>query len=83
MAAVAGMYLAHLVDARTPLLVADDLGVRIRLGNQWRGLPWDAVDRVVVQPRRGPFRDGRLMFSPHSLPRALDGLEPAAAAPRP
>ena len=76
MAAVAGMYLAHLVDARTPLLVADDLGVRIRLGNQWRGLPWDAVDRVVVQPRRGPFHDGRLMFAPHSLPRALDGLEP-------
>ncbi len=76
MAAVAGMYLAHLVDARTPLLVADDLGVRIRLGNQWRGLPWDAVDRVVVQPRRGLFRDGRLMFAPHSLPRALDGLEP-------
>ena len=56
-------------------------GVRIRLGNQWRGLPWDAVDRVVVQPRRGLLRDGRLMFAPHSLTRALDGLD-AARPPR-
>ena len=75
MASIAAVYLANLVDARTPLLVADELGVRIRLGNQWRGLPWDAVDRVVVQPRRGLFRDGRLMFAPHSLSRALDGLD--------
>jgi cytoskeleton protein RodZ len=75
MAAIAAVYLGHLVDARTPLLVADDLGVRIRLGNQWRGLPWDAVDRIVVQPRRGPVKDGRLMFAPHSMSRALDGLD--------
>ena len=75
MAAIAALNLANLVDARTPLLVADDLGVRIRLGNQWRGLPWDAVDRVVVQPRQGLLRDGRLMFAPHSLSRALDGLD--------
>ena len=78
MAAIAVLYLANLVDARTPLLVADDLGVRIRLGHQWRGLPWDAVDRVVVQPRRGLVRDGRLMFAPHSLARALDGLDARA-----
>jgi cytoskeleton protein RodZ len=75
MALVAAAFLANLVDARTPLLVADDLGVRIRLGNQWRGLPWDAVGKVVVQPRRGLVHDGRLMFSPHSLSRALDGLD--------
>ncbi len=75
MAGIAAFYLATLVDARTPLLVADDLGVRIRLGNQWRGLPWDAVDRVVVEPSRGAAKDGRLMFAPHSLGRALDGLD--------
>src|SRR4051794_15445152 len=75
MALVAAAFLANLVDARTPLLMADDLGIRIRLGNQWRGLPWDAVDKVVVQPRRGLVHDGRLMFSPHSLSRALDGLD--------
>jgi transcriptional regulator with XRE-family HTH domain len=75
MAMIAGFYLSNLVDSRTPLLVADDLGVRIRLGNEWRGLPWDAVNQVVVEPRRGPLRDGRLIFSPRSLGRALDGLE--------
>src|SRR5688572_26793147 len=45
---VAGFHLAALLDARTPLVVADGLGVRIRLGAQWRGLPWDAVARVEV-----------------------------------
>ena len=75
MAMIAGFYLSNLVDSRSPLLVADDLGVRIRLGNEWRGLPWDAVNQVVVEPRRGPLRDGRLIFSPRSLGRALDGLE--------
>ena len=64
LAVIATYYLATFVDARTPLLVADELGVRIRLGNQWRGLPWDAVDRVVVQPRRGLFRDCLLYTSP-------------------
>jgi hypothetical protein len=78
MAVIAGMYLAALVDARTPLLVADDLGVRIRLGDEWRGLPWEAIGQVVVHPRRGLLRDGRLVFSPRSLARALDGLDAKA-----
>src|SRR4051812_31093109 len=30
--------LAALLDARTPLLVADELGVRLRLGGTWVGL---------------------------------------------
>jgi hypothetical protein len=75
MTAIAVVYLASLVDARTPLLVADDLGVRIRLGDEWRGLPWEAVGQVVVHPRRGLLRDGRLVFAPRSLARALDGLD--------
>ena len=74
-ALVAGFHLNGLLDARTPLVVADELGVRIRLGAQWRGLPWDAVAAVEVLPRRGLFRDGRLVFRPHGLDRALDGLE--------
>lgn len=74
-ALIAGLYLSALVDARTPLVVADDLGVRIRLGQQWRGLPWEAVGQIVVQPRRGVVRDGRLVFAPHNLGRALDGLD--------
>jgi cytoskeleton protein RodZ len=75
MAVVAGWHLARLLDARTPLVVADALGIRIRLGHQWRGLPWDAVAEVQVHPRRSVLHDGRLVFWPHSLDRALDGLE--------
>ncbi|HSJ20250.1 MAG TPA: RodZ domain-containing protein [Nocardioidaceae bacterium] len=75
MSLVAAVYLASLVDARTPLLVADDLGVRVRLGHEWRGLPWEAIGQVVVHPRRGFLRDGRLVFTPRSLARALDGLD--------
>ncbi len=75
MAGIAAVHLAHLVDARTPLLIADDLGMRIRLGSQWRGLPWDAVDTVVVQPRRSLFRDGRLVFDPQGQDQSLDGLD--------
>jgi hypothetical protein len=74
MAVVAAVYLATLVDSRTPLLVADDLGVRIRLGDEWRGLPWEAIGQVVVHPRGGPLRDGRLVLAPRSLARALDGV---------
>jgi cytoskeleton protein RodZ len=78
MAVIAAVYLSSLVDARTPLLVADDLGIRIRLGHEWRGLPWEAVGQVVVHPRRGLLRDGRLVFAPRSLARALDGLDAKA-----
>ena len=78
MGILAAVYLASLVDSRTPLLVADDLGVRIRLGDEWRGLPWEAIGQVVVHPRKGLLRDGRLVFGPRSLARALDGLDTKA-----
>ncbi|CAM3486715.1 helix-turn-helix domain-containing protein [Nocardioides zeicaulis] len=60
-------WLAGLVDARTPLLVADVQGIRIRLGRTWRGLPWTAVHHVEHLPRRGPLHDGRLVVVPHNL----------------
>ncbi|HET7358303.1 MAG TPA: RodZ domain-containing protein [Nocardioidaceae bacterium] len=75
MAVIAAAYLAALVDSRTPLLVADDLGVRLRLGSQWRGLPWEALGEVLVRPRRGLLRDGTLMFAPRSADRAMAGLD--------
>ena len=75
MAVIAAVYLSSLVDSRTPLLVADELGVRIRLGDEWRGLPWEAIDRVTVHPRRGLLRDGRLVVTPRNLGRALEGLD--------
>jgi cytoskeleton protein RodZ len=65
----------NLLDARLPLLVADELGVRFRLGRQWRGLPWEAVDRIVVSPRRGLLRDGRLVVNLHHMHRAIEGIE--------
>ncbi|KQV69673.1 hypothetical protein ASC64_07505 [Nocardioides sp. Root122] len=60
-------WLAGFVDARTPLLVADAQGIRIRLGRTWRGLPWTAVHHVEHTPRRGLLRDGRLVVVPHNL----------------
>ncbi len=78
MGALGVMFLGALVDSRTPLLVADELGVRFRLGREWRGLPWEALDRVVVRPRRHLLSDGRLVLAPRHLARALEGMQPRA-----
>jgi hypothetical protein len=69
---------AHLlafVDARTPLLVADTQGVRIRLGRSWRGMPWGALARVEHRPRRGVLRDGRLVLVARNPERVLEELD--------
>ncbi|MGI8524052.1 MAG: helix-turn-helix domain-containing protein [Nocardioides sp.] len=66
--------LAALIDARTPLLVADDQGIRIRLGRSWTGLPWGALDRVEVRERHG-LRDGRLVPEPRYAHRVLEDLD--------
>ena len=63
MALVAVAHLAALLDARTPLLVADDQGVRLRLGRSWTGLPWGSLRRVEVTGGSG-LRDGRLVLVP-------------------
>ena len=75
MAGFAVVFLHSLLDSRTPLLVADELGVRLRLGSQWRGLPWEAIDRVVVHPRKGFLRDGRVLISLVHVTRTIEGLE--------
>ena len=68
-------YLAGLVDARTPLLVADAQGVRLRLGRDWRGLPWGALSRVEHTPRRGLLRDGRLVMVVRNPARLVEELD--------
>ena len=68
MALVAVAHLAALLDARTPLLVADDLGVRLRLGRSWAGLTWGSLQRVRVTGRAG-LRDGRVVLVPHNAER--------------
>src|SRR4051794_9447531 len=73
--AVGVSQLVSLVDSRTPLLVADRLGVRLRLGREWRGLPWDSLEQVVVEPRTSLLHDGRLVVAPRHLNRALEGLD--------
>jgi hypothetical protein len=79
LAAVLGLvsvgWLRAFVDARTPLLVADAQGVRIRLGHTWRGLPWSAVHHVEHTPRRGVLRDGRLVVVAHNEELVLDELD--------
>ena len=73
--AVGVSQLVSLVDSRTPLLVADGFGIRLRLGREWRGLPWDSLEQVVVEPRTSLLRDGRLVVAPRHLNRALEGLD--------
>ena len=79
MGAMAVVFLRSLLDSRTPLLVCDEMGVRIRLGAQWRGLPWEAIDRVAVTPRRGLLHDGRLVVTLRNVQRAIEGLEGRAS----
>ncbi|WP_211349232.1 helix-turn-helix domain-containing protein [Nocardioides litoris] len=59
-AAVAGVHLAAVLDARAPLVVVDRQGVRIRRGRTWHGIAWDDVDRVEHRPRASLLRDGSL-----------------------
>jgi hypothetical protein len=70
--------LAALLDARTPLLVADDLGVRLRLGDSWVGLPWGGLHEIEHRPQRGWWRDGLLVVRPHYVQRVIEDLDPKA-----
>ncbi|MGH3510626.1 MAG: helix-turn-helix domain-containing protein [Nocardioidaceae bacterium] len=65
LALVARFYLGHLVDARSPLLAADERGVRVRTGTRWRAVPWAELDEVQVRPRRHLWSDGALVVVPH------------------
>lgn len=61
LALVTGIHLASLSDSRAPLLIADEHGVRVRQGAQWRGIAWQDVDCMEHLPRHGLFRDGHLL----------------------
>ena len=73
-------WLRSLVDARTPLLVADDQGLRLRLGRRWHGLPWSAVNRLEYTPRQGLLREGRISVAPHNDEVLVSELDPLARA---
>ncbi|MFC5179590.1 helix-turn-helix domain-containing protein [Nocardioides taihuensis] len=76
MGVIGVVHLAALVDARTPLLVADAQGVRIRLGRSWSGLPWGALSQVEHRPRRSPLHDGRLVLAVRNPERLIEELDP-------
>lgn len=86
---LAGLGVGHLwacLDARTPLLVADPQGIRIRNGRNWRGLAWAALERVEHEAG-GRLHDGRLSLVPHNSsvePLAISlGLATSLSVPRP
>jgi hypothetical protein len=47
-------------DARTPLFVADDHGVRMRHDHGWIGLLWSELGEIRVEPRVGLRHDARV-----------------------
>ncbi len=47
-------------DARTPLFVADDHGVRMRHHHGWIGLLWSELGEIRVEPRVGLRHDARV-----------------------
>ena len=63
--------LPGVADRKTPLLVADGHGVRLRDGADWVGLLWSEIAQIVVEPRAGVHdprvkvvtSDGRQVYS--------------------
>jgi cytoskeletal protein RodZ len=78
LAAIAGAHALSWRDSRTPLLVADGVGIRVRLGHTWQGLPWEEIEEVEHAPRRGLLRDGRLVAFPVDPEGLVTGLGPSA-----
>lgn len=52
--------LRGLRDARTPLFVADDHGVRLRADEGWVGLLWSEMGEIKVERREGVRYDPRI-----------------------
>ncbi len=62
--AIAVAQLQSLADSRVPLLVVDEQGVRLRRRRTWHGLPWQDIEVVEHEPRRGLLHDGRVVVVP-------------------
>jgi cytoskeleton protein RodZ len=68
------LHATALVSSRAPVLLADDQGIRLRLGLTWRGLPWGSVRQVVVERGDTVLREGRLVVVPRDPSSTLDYL---------
>jgi cytoskeleton protein RodZ len=62
-------------SSHVPVLVADEHGIRMRIGLSWRGLPWGSVRQLVVEHADNPLREGRLVVTPRDPNSALDYLD--------
>ncbi|MGI8615075.1 MAG: helix-turn-helix domain-containing protein [Nocardioidaceae bacterium] len=69
-------------EARTPRLVADLQGVRVRSGRSWTGLPWDRVASVEVSARRHLLADSTLVVRPVDGPARTVGYGFSASVSR-
>jgi hypothetical protein len=62
--AAAGFAVLALVCARAmtvgAMLVADRVGIRLRIRNEWIGTRWEEIEEVTVLKRRHPLDDGRI-----------------------
>ncbi|MFL6158715.1 MAG: RodZ domain-containing protein [Marmoricola sp.] len=76
----AAIHLPAMVSARVPVLVADDHGIRLRIGFTWRGLPWSSIRQVVVEYADSPLREGRLVVVPRDPKVAFRNLGGIAEA---
>jgi cytoskeleton protein RodZ len=72
--AVAVLHLPALAWGRTPVLVADDQGIRLRIGLDWRGMPWTSLREVVVEYADSPLREGRLVLVPRDPKATFNNL---------
>ncbi|MEJ7634444.1 hypothetical protein [Aeromicrobium sp.] len=59
------VHLLGLRDARTPLFVADDHGVRMRAREGWVGLLWSEMGEIKVERRAGIRHDPRVKVVSH------------------
>jgi hypothetical protein len=69
---LAALHAVVLVSARVPVLVADEHGLRMRIGLTWRGLPWGSLRQVVVEHADNPLREGRLVVVPRDADWSTD-----------
>ncbi len=64
-------------ESRSPLLIVDLTGLRVRLGGHWTGVPWPDVETLEVAGR-GRVGDGRITVRPRDELRVLADAGPRA-----
>ena len=74
-AAIGLLQLLVVRDSRSPLMVADELGVRVRRGETWSGLRWQDIEHVEVASPGSWLQDGRIVVHPRAVPAHLDPFD--------